>query len=304
MHAGKISPWNWKKSPTMPINTEAMQLLFSYSHRDHSFESPQLKEATPRMLDGLPLCNYQRSWYVQPVRRIFHILCTGLYLLLLAIPAKAEEPKPSHDEIRKAISGLGTDSFIKRYTAQAHLTKMIDAHPQELLPYLLRDIPSAEDPEIQFRMNEVVFSLYRSRIINKPRGFLGIRLAPTFMAPAQPGRELQQVIEVLDVIPDTAAAKADLQLRDRILLVDGLDVGPKNPKGGFIDYIYSRAPGTVVSLKIMRLNRVFDLDLPLGERPPDLPLRTSLQKSQDDLYRDWLEAAKVAVENGNPIVFE
>jgi hypothetical protein len=237
------------------------------------------------------------------------IYLVGLLAVSGATPANvlAEGARtPAAVDARDLIRKISSDEFTERETAQKELASAVAEQPQEMLPLLIMAQEKAEDPDVAFRLNEAVFSVYRTRVINKPRGFLGIRLAnsilPKPQANGQP--EILQVVDVLDIIPDSAAEASDLQIRDKILSVDGLSVGPDNPDGGFIEYIFSKPPGTEVKMRVWRFGQEFDTTIKLGLRPPDLPLPRTMTKTPDDLYQEWLDAARTAIKNGEPVTFD
>jgi hypothetical protein len=202
------------------------------------------------------------------------------------------------------VRGLSHESFAQRRLSQEGLGKLLNEQPEKWVPICLKTIDQTDEPDVDFRLNEVLFGLFRDRVLNKPRGFLGIRLSSSFIPP-QPGKQqLVPCVDVLDIIPETAAAASDLRIGDKIYEVDGQDVGANNAQGGFIEYIYSRPPGHEVKFKVWRTGTTFETRVSLGLRPPDLPLSSFYQKSSGTYYREWLDRARAAAEAGEAIVFE
>ncbi|MFP6903916.1 MAG: PDZ domain-containing protein [Verrucomicrobiota bacterium] len=202
------------------------------------------------------------------------------------------------------VRGLSHESFSHRRIAQEALGKLLTDQPEKWIPICLKTIDGTDEPDVEFRLNEVLFGLFRKRVLEKPRGFLGIRLNGSFLPPDQLNQQLVPCVDVLDIIPDTAAAGSILRIGDKIYEVDGEGVGANNPMGSFIAYIYSKRPDREVHFKVWRTGTKFEMKVSLGLRPVDLPISTIYQKSSGAYYREWLERARTAVEAGEAVVFE
>lgn len=105
-----------------------------------------------------------------------------------------------------------------------------------------------------------------------PQGWLGASLAPVEDAGAGTSGVL-----VSQIVEDSPAEKAGLRGRDVIVGVDGVSV---NTPSELIDRIRKLPPNSWVGLRVLRRGNERQIDVRLGERPPDGgPLR---------LVRGWI----------------
>jgi serine protease Do len=91
---------------------------------------------------------------------------------------------------------------------------------------------------------------------DSPRGYLGVRVGPA--------EEGGTSIAVLEVTPDSAAAKAGLQKGDRIVKLDGEEIRDVDR---FLRTVAAKKPGDKISLGVLRNGKEENLAVTLGERP-------------------------------------
>lgn len=93
------------------------------------------------------------------------------------------------------------------------------------------------------------------------RGWLGIEVQEF----AEPGAEQQPTVTVVNVLPGTPAAAADLRAGDVLTRVDDTPVG--DPQSA-LNAIARIKPGTRVSLGILRGGLPLDVSVTVAQRPP------------------------------------
>lgn len=93
-----------------------------------------------------------------------------------------------------------------------------------------------------------------ARIAADRRPYIGISYDPN---------SVDLGVKILDVLPDTAAAKAGLKPGDVIIEFDGLPV--ENPTD-LLKILHRHDPGDVVRMKLKREGKVIELQMKLGER--------------------------------------
>jgi S1-C subfamily serine protease len=94
--------------------------------------------------------------------------------------------------------------------------------------------------------------------------FLGVKqrlLSDPRILEGRPG------ILIVQVLPDTSAARAGLQDGDIILGINGDEMTLPQQTRGFADTIQRFPIGTEVKLEVLRGDRQLDLTVRLGERP-------------------------------------
>jgi serine protease Do len=113
----------------------------------------------------------------------------------------------------------------------------------------------------------------RGRVI---RGWLGVQIQSVTrdLAKTLKMDEAKGAI-VSDVTPDSPADQAGVQPGDVIVAVDGRDMEDNNDLSG---YISSKAPGTEVSLKVLRDGRFEQITLALGTFPDE----TAVAEASDE----------------------
>jgi len=108
------------------------------------------------------------------------------------------------------------------------------------------------------------------------RGWLGIELQSSMKDPTKLSDDTQGV-EVMNVMPNGPAAKADLQKGD---IITAMDNKPVNDANTLIQMVARKAPNSVVNLQVMRNKVPSSVNVTLGERQPQEAL-TELPTSQN-----------------------
>lgn len=94
------------------------------------------------------------------------------------------------------------------------------------------------------------------------RGWLGIEVQSQLRDPTS--FDSSTGVEVLNVIPDSPAAKSNLQVGDVILSIDGKEMKDAN---SLIQYVARKMPNTVLSAQVVRKSKTMTINITLAERP-------------------------------------
>lgn len=200
----------------------------------------------------------------------------------------------------KILSNLKAEEFQKREAAQAELLVWACKDPPTAMDVLFQQSREADDPEIRDRclavLRELVFEEYR----REGEGFIGILMRDELAnVPGDPKR--RAVIRVIQVVEDSAASTAGLQINDLILGIGEKVWHDGSASEPFSQIIRELKPGSKIVLRILRDGNVKELGVTLGRRPmvanPFLdnqqidPTATE-QAAKDAYFRRWLERRK------------
>ncbi len=167
----------------------------------------------------------------------------------------------------KAFAELKSQEFHKRETAQSELLEWGRQRPETALDEFLLQSRVADDPEVRQRCLSILRDLVGDEYLKGGEGYMGIMMRDvTENIPGDP--KPRSVIHVMQVLGDSAAQRAGLQVNDVIAGLDDLvwHEGPASLPFG--DNIRSKKPNSRVVLKVLRDGRLMDLPVVLGRRPP------------------------------------
>jgi hypothetical protein len=123
----------------------------------------------------------------------------------------------------------------------------------------------ATDPEIKFRLHEIMADIVQNQILHKPQGYLGIQIAPM--------RTTGKNGDPLNAIQ-----------------VDNLDININPSLQTFVWHVRSRKPHDIARLEIKRGDQFLGVDVELGDLPDDLKgelvSNEAVRKAQ---FEEWLK---------------
>ena len=201
----------------------------------------------------------------------------------------------------EAFSNLNSENFRTRETAQAELLAWARERRIEAMDEFFTQSRAATDPEVRERCMAILRELVLDDYLKEGEGYIGIRMRDEFAnVPDDP--RARGVVRVIEVVPDSAAQKAGLEMNDLIASLDG-HVWHEEPASlAFGEKIRQLKPGTKVKLKVLREGKLLDIEVSLGRRPliADTPFFDdrqidieALEKTSKDAYfRKWLERKK------------
>lgn len=219
----------------------------------------------------------------------------ALFVLgLLPVRAEVKEVTPPSDAVLLGhIHDLGAEGFRTRRDAQRTLETLGREHVDAVLKNCLSVYATNTDVEVQQRLDDIMFMLVDKEIFDAPKGFMGIRLSKTIL-PGE-GDAIVHAIEANEIIDNTGAAEAGMQVGDLILSVNDKPVPPDPSTLAFTSYVQSMRPGTIIQLKILRDGKPKNMKMKLGERPREASIYFRFQQSVEEFYDQWLqtELAKI-----------
>ncbi len=209
-------------------------------------------------------------------------------------------------EIPPAIfADLKSEDFHKREAAQSELVKWARGQADPAVDELLRLSKEADDPEVRERCTGVLRDLVNDEYLKDGEGYIGIRMQDELAnVPGDP--KPRCVIRVIQVVPDSAAQQAGLQLNDLIAGLGDQAWHDGAASLSFGEKIRQLKPSSKVTLKVMRNGGLMDVEVKLGRRPPildqpfldpfmdpsNVDLDAAERAAKDAYFRKWLERRK------------
>ena len=170
-------------------------------------------------------------------------------------------------EIATLISQLGSPHFTERETATSRLIKI----GPPAFAQLRTAYHGTEQLEARLRMEKIVYEAYINHRVYDRNGFLGIQQGRIPIVHDDDARILKDHvgIQVGRVIEGTAAERAEIEVKDVIIALDGELISAVDVQvaQAFGELIRVRGPGARVVLTVLRGSDQFDVEVTLGARP-------------------------------------
>lgn len=218
-------------------------------------------------------------------------LVFGLALFSPQLNAGPGEKPPSADqqEFSTLFAQLGSDSFRIRQDAQQKLQKAASNNRDLILEQSLNRYFQAEDPEIRYRLRAAMFGIVGTTL--RKEGFIGIRMTDAVQFLNNGGNaQPERAVQILSVVPDTAASKAGLRPGDKIMRLDGKPFDNKFPAYYELSkYIRSKTSGDTITLSLKRGLQDIEMELVLGARPEGIDGDRRAQA-----FSEWMSKQKIA----------
>ena len=181
----------------------------------------------------------------------------------------ADLAPPTANEIPKLLTMLGHPKYKMRELATVRLKRV---PREELSDALIQLYHNTNDYEVKLRIKEIAQTIF---LIEHVEGFLGVGLEQKLLTHATEPRlnENTSGIRISHVFPDSAANEAGLRLNDIVVACDGKKLPPGDANDatkGFRALVSSKRPGDRVRLKVLRGQRLLDVDVTLRGRPEEL----------------------------------
>jgi PDZ domain len=208
-------------------------------------------------------------------RHLFTFLAGSL---LWGLPAAAL----CQDETTRALVGsLGSEAFKERIKAQMELSRWALEKPAVSQPWLFHELEATEDPEVRFRLREVLKGAVVAEHQKDGPGYVGISMLDVeVMVPGKEGPEPRAGVSVGRVQPDTPASRAGLQVGDVVVSVGKLKWTEGPASTGFQAAIMKHKPGDKVELGILRGAELKKVEVTLSARPMGMPEAAKAQEFQ------------------------
>lgn len=166
----------------------------------------------------------------------------------------------------KIILDLGSPQFRQRETAQADLLALARVQPLTSLETLYKESSSSDDPEVRQRLMSVLRALIDEQYSRQGKGYIGIGLKPVVAnVPGEP--KPRSLINVTQVQPNSPGERAGLKVNDLIVSLNGSTWGDETSHEEFSRKIAEMKPDATVQLKVLRDQKLLDLEVTLTRRP-------------------------------------
>ena len=182
----------------------------------------------------------------------------------------------SVNELDQLFNQLGSDRYEIRQKAHDQILEEGKRNKESILNRSLDIYLKATDPEIRYRLRSAMFGIVSGNL--RPEGFIGIRMMDSPMRIINGGAAQNiRAVQILSVVPNSAASKAGLKPGDRITHLDGKAFKFQSP--AYVElskYIRSKDSGESVKLNISRVKpglnnrQEMEVAIKLGSRPEGL----------------------------------
>ena len=226
-----------------------------------------------------------------------HSVLTGLVtvVMLLASPLQADNKSNTphegdQEQFKTLFAQLGSDSFPIRQVAQQKLQEAAGKNRELILEQSLNRYFESNDPEVRYRLRSAMFGIVGSSL--RKEGFIGIRMmdAPIPFLNNRGNAQPERAVQILSVLPDTAASRAGLRLGDKIIRLDGKPFDNNAPAYFELSkYIRSKSSGDTVKLSLKRGIEDVEIDLVLGARPEGMD-----ENRKAEAFSEWMDQQKIA----------
>ena len=236
------------------------------------------------------------------MRRRYSESVVCLFCLCLVVTnishAEVDAAAKSDGTIRELIADLGNRRWGVRSTAQKRLTEIGKREPKRVIDHCVPALKTSDDPEVEFRLIDVLEATVLDARFRAGAGFLGIAMGQNRRHVKVDG-QAYLTIPVMQVLPNYGALKAGVKASDGILAVDDHKCGEKFGVKEFIAYISLRKPGGTVSLKVLRGDETVTLEIDVGVRPLSSGGKLRKQR-QKEFFDSWL--AEELKKRNKPVV--
>jgi hypothetical protein len=185
--------------------------------------------------------------------------CIFLGLALL-LPCPAQVPVD-------LLKHLAAEEFKSRQAAEEGLTKWAFDNREPAYDLLYRHSREHPDAEVRVRCLSVLRRLVSDIYEFEGEGYVGIRMKDEAMLLPGQGEEPVAVLQVMDVMPDSPAAKGGLLAGDTIVSLQQAGWKRLPASDDFRNRIKSIKPRSLVTLQVLREGQLVEIEIRLARRP-------------------------------------
>lgn len=228
------------------------------------------------------------------------LFCIGLGVARGLCEERPDSGKPPPPD---GIRLLSSEEFAVREKAQSDLLDWARRHGEPAVASLVEKSSSSDDPETRSRCLAVLRDIAMDDFDKDGEGYIGINMQDVFVP--VPGDQLPRVgIRVGVVVENSAAAEAGIQAGDVIVGL-GDEIWREFPiSEKFGKEIRGIKPRSKVALKVLRGEKVIDLEVVLRRRPPipktffqledaELDIEALSKAEKENFFRNWLKARRL-----------
>lgn len=206
------------------------------------------------------------------------------------VPTVVTNPVPT-TPVQFAIRDLSSEEYAAREEAQRRLLGLVEKDYEAALKECLQVYQRTTDPEVKYRLTNVMAKVVDEKLFRAPRGYLGAGLFRVNIlgngkliingVAIPPGAVL-----VTQVVEGSGAERAGLKVNDCIVAVDG----EKWTSGSdeFIKYVQAKRPGSKLKLTLLRGNANVEAEAVLGEQPKELQEQLFTEERSREFFEYWL----------------
>ncbi|GAA5125339.1 hypothetical protein GCM10023212_26850 [Luteolibacter yonseiensis] len=206
-------------------------------------------------------------------------------------------------EVPESIVGkLGSQRFREREDAEEELLAWTRSQPGDGADILLKASHVQKDPEVRERCLSVLRVVVADQYSKEGRGYIGIGLK-AFVGNLPGEAEPCGMIQVTQVQPDFPGQRAGLRPADLIVSLDGETWRDATAHEEFSRKIAGLKPDTKVRLKVLRDQKLLDLEATLVRRPvvADNPFFDSRKTDAEGLeqaareahFKQWMNERRI-----------
>jgi C-terminal processing protease CtpA/Prc len=208
----------------------------------------------------------------------------GLSSLALA----AETNTVPRQEVQRLIGEMGHAKSARRDSAQQKLTALSADAPQVILDEGINVYASSSDPEVRTRLREVLSDITLHHGLLPSPGYLGIHMLSA--QTTGPKGEPRSAIQAMKVDPASPAEKGGIRDGDLILVMDDLDTSKIPSTQEFFWYVRNQKAGETAKLTLKRNNQFTDVEVKLGEVPPEYAGgQETVEANRKKQFDEWLK---------------
>jgi len=216
-----------------------------------------------------------------------------LPMVIAAEPAAAASKAADLDaRVAAIVEQLADDAYAVRERAQAEL----EALPAEALPLVSRAYRQTDDAEVRMRLRLYADAYFERQIL---RRFSEFR-RPGFLGVMQQDGQLEDgrgYVEILRVMPGTAAEAAGLKAGDKIIALNDNAMPNVNGTVAVARYVQAHRAGDAMKCTILREGEQVEITAELGGLPDEHlndEKREQLLEARADLKKQWWERGFLA----------
>jgi len=162
------------------------------------------------------------------------------------------------------VTQLASNKYKERIAAQRLLIAAGEKHTAPILELAASSWQASEDPEVRFRLHEVMEQVVRAHIYDHPPGYLGILM---IAGQSLHERKTIGVIRADEVRDDSPAEKAGLRSDDEIFELEGRRFDKDVRTSALMHFLQTKRPGEEIELGILRDFKPKTIKVKLGLSP-------------------------------------
>ncbi|MEZ5328831.1 MAG: PDZ domain-containing protein, partial [Verrucomicrobiales bacterium] len=206
----------------------------------------------------------------------------------------ADTPKPTDAELAAMVKQLDASAFDERERASAALRSQALQHRELMKEQLVKVYKADPSPEVRYRVYNILLDLAADARPDAKPGFLGIMMRDAEVS--LPDGKVATSISVMQVVQDSAAARAGLQVNDHIIAIDGREMQAGDgitdtASARFSEYVRGKPAQAEVELSVFspRRRAVNKIQITLGERPDALSNSDYYKRTlANDVVKEWI----------------